>query len=163
MIMLVVEGESDKVFFEYVRDSVLQQTKFEVTYARGIDRMLQRELPDAIRLLQQGLYTKVIAVFDTDEMSKPYDSKKTRFERLRELLKSPNLPIGGFAVRNNLEDLIKDYLPTELRQEFKERLKRQGKPTAIKWAIKQNLDQNNLRARLADLQRSLNCNLIKNF
>ncbi|MCS7198710.1 MAG: hypothetical protein NZ930_08620 [Candidatus Bipolaricaulota bacterium] len=68
MIVLIVEGEGDKIFFEYVRDVVFQQSpvQIEIACAQGINRMLKEELPNAISFLQQGLYTKVIAVFDED-------------------------------------------------------------------------------------------------
>lgn len=164
MILLVVEGESDQKFFEYVRDRVLQQSSapIKIADAKGIVRMLQKELPDAISLLQRDLYTKVIAVFDHDKMNEPYNKQSTRIERLRELLwEDPR--VGGLPIRENLEDLIQDCLPNERRKEFKERINRQGKPTAIQWAIKQNLDQDKLRARLTDLQRSLYCQLIRDF
>lgn len=164
MILLVVEGESDRIFFEYVRDVVWQQSpdQVKITDSRGIDIMLQRTLPDAIKLLKlkQGLCDKVIAVFDWDEMHESH-GKKTRIERLQELLQM-HPRVGGVPVRENLEDLIRSCLDQTYRVKFEE-LKHKSKLAAVKWAIKQDLDQSQLKARLTDLQRSLQCQILRDF
>jgi hypothetical protein len=164
MILLIVEGASDKIFCEHLLRDLLQiSDKIVVEQTRGIDRMLRETLPHAIRLLQASLYTKVIAIFDRDKMNEPYDKKKTRIERLRELVHQ-HPSVGGFPFRENLEDLIQNCLrPATKRRDFWERVRR-SKEVAVRWAIKhKHLDEDLLRNRLTDLQRSLNCYLMKDF
>jgi|GEM_PF-1893087 len=162
MILLVVEGESDGVFFEY---AMSQQSSLypevQIIYADGIDKMLQSTLPDAIKFLKQDLYTKVIAIFDWDKMHEPYGKHSTRIERLQELLRE-HPRVGGFPVRNNLEDLIENCLNQSQKAEFQKR-KHKSKLAAVRWAIKQDLDQHQLKAKLTDLQKSLQCQLIRDF
>lgn len=119
-------------------------------------------LLDAIRRLQHSArVTKVIAVFDWDKMHEPYDKRKTRIERLQELLQV-HPRVGGFPVRENLEDLIESCLNQGQKAQFQDKWHK-SKLAAVKWAVKQDLDQHQLKARLTDLQRSLQCQLIRDF
>lgn len=163
MILLVVEGRSDQVFFDHVLNKVLKANRSEVRIksSNGIDKMLIGTLPDACKLLGT-IYTKVIAAFDVDEMKKRHTQSKRRIQRLEEILRQyPQA--GGFPVRDNLEDLIGDCLPKDQRRSFRKRVKAESKVVAAEWALKQELNETELKSRVADLEASLNCNLQKVF
>ncbi len=153
ILLVVVEGEGDKKFFDYVIYKILQQSKprVKIQVANGIDKILAM-LPDVCKLQDQ--YFKIIAIVDRDKMHEPF-GEGTRSKRLRELLKSyPHL--RAFLVRDNLEDLIRDCLPAQKKREFNDKIK-QSKPVAALWAIKQNLNVDKLKNKIADLERYLRC------
>lgn len=161
MILILVEGEDGPIFFEHVIYQILQRPRSQVRILSGggIDTMLARNLPDACTLKNQ--YTKVIAIFDTDKMHEPHNKTETRIACLRKLCNSYS-QLGGFPVREKLEDLIKACLPVDKRNDFRDK-RQESKKVAVKWALKQHLDESILEAKVADLKRSLNCQLQRDF
>jgi hypothetical protein len=164
ILLVVVEGLSDKCFFEYVFEHVLCETletlrqrepkvEVKVREAKGIDEMLKRTLPDVCKV--QNLYFKVIAIVDSDEMHKPF-GKGTRISRLQEFLKSYK-HLRVFPVRDNLEGLIQNCLPPQKRREFNDKIHARLKLAAAQWAIKQDLDVDTLKNKLVDLEGYLRC------
>jgi hypothetical protein len=154
ILLVVVEGQGDKDFFEYVLYEILRQSKHkvEVKAALGINKMLDSMLPHVCKL--QNQYFKVIAIVDRDKMHEP-SGKGTRISCLQELLKSYK-HLRAFLVRDKLEDLIQNCLPPQKRREFNDKI-HGSKPAAAQWAIKQDLDVDTLKNKLVDLEGYLRC------
>lgn len=165
MILLVVEEQSAKIVLEHIVYTLLGRaiSRVSIKPSRGIDTMLTETLPNACKLLGDT-YSKVIVIFDRDKMHEPYTSSKSRIQQLQEILNQHrNFPVGGFAVRENLEEFIKACLPAPRRGAFSERVNRSGKVVAARWALSQQLNQKVLKSKVTDLERSLNCQLIRDF